>query len=58
MPNKGKESSMKLQGTYKTMRDKDRKKYNFLRIPSMIEPADGYSLEVLQDGTLIYRPAV
>ena len=45
---------MKVKGEYGPYRNN--KGSNYIRIPSFIEPADKYSIECEDDGTLIYRP--
>jgi hypothetical protein len=45
---------MKVKGTYKPYRN--HRGSNYLKIPSFIEPADEYTIEILDDGTLINTP--
>jgi hypothetical protein len=51
---KWQERSMKVKGEYSTYRNKQGA--NYIRIPSFVEPAESYSLDVHEDGTLVYQP--
>jgi hypothetical protein len=50
----GQEGSMKVKGQYSTYRNKHGA--NYVRIPSFVEPAEEYELDVREDGTLVYQP--
>lgn len=45
---------MKVKGQYAPY--KNHRGSNYVRIPSFIEPAEKYSIDVQDDGTLIYTP--
>ena len=45
---------MKVNGTYIPYRNN--RGSNYIRIPKFVELAESYSLDVQEDGTLVYQP--
>lgn len=54
MPEMAEDRNMKIKGQYAPY--KNHRGSCYIRIPSFVEPAEKYEIEVQENGTLVYQP--